>query len=282
MVGVDGSPSAAAASRWAARLAVCVKAELVVASAWRPTQAEVSPDELVELRTDAGSLLDGPWCDPARGAGITPQPLFLEGSPDRLLEAAREHAALLVVGSRGAGGFASLHLGSVAHHLARHTTVPLAIVPEPSADTDPDMIVVGVDGSPGSAAAVAWCAEVAPALGARVTAVMALEWYLEWVPESNPRSWRRQAEHDLSAWVEPLRRSRVAVETEIVRDNHPVAAIAESAATHDARLIVVGTHGLGGFTHMRLGGVAVQLVHHTGLPVVLVPEKAQASTGRVA
>jgi nucleotide-binding universal stress UspA family protein len=75
----------------------------------------------------------------------------------------------------------------------------------------------------------------------------------------------------MGVWVEPLRDRGVAVSTVIVEDIHPVAAIANTAMQRSAQLIVVGTHGLGGFSKMRLGGVAVQLVHHLGLPVVLVP-----------
>jgi nucleotide-binding universal stress UspA family protein len=177
----------------------------------------------------------------------------------------------LVVGNRGAGGFASLHLGSVAHHLARHTTRPLAIVPEPTAAPHPDTIVVGVDGSAGSTAAISWCARVAPALGARVVAVLAFEPFIEWVPDDDPKSWRRTAEWEVARWIEPLRDVGTPVEVVVAEGLHPVTAIADTATARAAQLIIVGTHGLGGFTKMRLGGVAVQLVHHAGLPVVLVP-----------
>jgi nucleotide-binding universal stress UspA family protein len=80
----------------------------------------------------------------------------------------------------------------------------------------------------------------------------------------------------MGVWIEPLRDRRVPTDTVIVEDIHPVAAIADTAAQRSAQLIVVGTHGLGGFTKMRLGGVAVQLVHHLGLPVVLVPPTTDA------
>lgn len=272
IVGVDGSTRAAAASQWAARLAVSTRAGLVAAYAWHSGQAEATRTDVARRRAEARATLEGEWCEPARAAGATPQPLFLDGPPDLLLRAADDsHADLLVVGNRGAGGFASLHLGSVAHHLARHTTRPLAIVPEQTAARRPDTIVVGVDGSPGSTAAIAWCARLAPALGARVAAVFAFEPFLEWVPDDDPRSWRRAAQWEVASWVEPLRDVGTTVDVVVVEGIHPVAAIADAARERAAQLIVVGTHGLGGFTKMRLGGVAVQLVHHAGLPVVLVP-----------
>ena len=131
--------------------------------------------------------------------------------------------------------------------------------------------MIGTDGSAGSLAAVEWCAAIAPALGATVVAVLAFEPFVEWYPETHPRSWRRVAERDLADWVSPLRDAGVPVETVIDEDIHPVSALANTARRWSAQMIVVGTHGLGGFTKMRLGGVSVQLVHHLGLPVVLVP-----------
>jgi len=276
VVGVDGSSRAAAALGWAARFAVRTQAELLIVSAWQRRQAEGTQDDFAERRAAAQQRLEGEWSDPARAAGITrPRTRQLEGSPEMLLEVAdAEEADLVVVGNRGAGGFAALHIGSVAHHLAHHTRRPLAIVPASTADESIETIVVGVDGSPGSAAAIQWCASVAPALGARVIAVLAFEPFVEWVPESDPKSWRRVAEWEMGVWIEPLRDRLVPTDTAIVEDIHPVAAIADTAAQRSAQLIVVGTHGLGGFTKMRLGGVAVQLVHHLGLPVVLVPPTA--------
>ena len=72
--------------------------------------------------------------------------LLVDGDPNALLDAAARDADLLVVGTRGAGGFAHLHLGSVAHHFAHHTQVPLAIVPTSAAGHQVGRVVVGVDG----------------------------------------------------------------------------------------------------------------------------------------
>ena len=278
MVGVDGSTRAAAASEWAARLAVLGGAELVVASAWRSDQAEGTSDDFARRRAETRALLEGPWSEPSRAAGAAPRTLLLDGAPDVLLDAAAtEQADLIVVGNRGAGGFASLHIGSVAHHLAHHTTRPLAIVPSAAAGALPSRIVVGVDGSPSSAAAFAWCVAMAPVLEAQVTAVWAFEPFLEWVPETDPKSWHRRAERDMSRWVEPLRDLGVSVDTLIVEDIHPVAALAHTAIDRSANLIVVGAHDLRGFTNVRSGGIAVQLIHHIGLPVVLVPIASTAT-----
>lgn len=276
MVGLDGSPTSAEASRWSAWLAAKTGAELIGATAWMPQQSEATPEDRAERRESARTQLETEWCEPARSLEISPRALLVEGPPDALLAASEaEDVDLLVVGSRGHGRMASLHVGSVAHHLARHTLRPLAIVPAGTAEVHPGTIVVGVDGSAGSAAALRWCAEVAVAVSAQVTAVTSWEPFLQMFPDHDPRSQRHRVERQMDEWLEPLRGRGVEVTTEIVRDVHPVAAIAETARGQ-AQLIVVGTHGLGGFPGMRLGGVAVQLVHHVSMPVVLVPVSVPA------
>jgi nucleotide-binding universal stress UspA family protein len=108
-------------------------------------------------------------------------------------------------------------------------------------------------------------------------AVFAFEPFVEWVPDDDPKSWRRAAEWEVASWIEPLRDVGTPVEVVVAEGLHPVTAIADTASARAAQLIIVGTHGLGGFTKMRLGGVAVQLVHHAGLPVVLVPRMNESS-----
>jgi nucleotide-binding universal stress UspA family protein len=123
-------------------------------------------------------------------------------------------------------------------------------------------------------AAALGLSRLAPALGARVVAVYAFEPLVEWVPDHDPKGWRRAAEWQVAGWIEPLRDLGTSVDVVVVEGLHPVTAIADTAVKRAAQLVVVGTHGLGSFTKMRLGGVAVQLVHHAGLPVVLVPPTA--------
>jgi len=102
--------------------------------------------------------------------------------------------------------------------------------------------------------------------------VYSFEPLAEWVPESDPRSWHRAAEHQMeSEWVAPLRAAGVAVRTRIITDIHPVAASAKAVDDEGGGLLVVGTRGLSGVVGLRLGRVPIQLVHHTQLPVVLVP-----------
>lgn len=257
MVGVDGSPGSRAALDWARVVAEGAEAELVAA------QVGPSGDD-AELGLIA-------WC--SEEATPVDRALVVDGDPaDALLRAATgEQADLLVVGTRGSGGFAGLHLGSVAHHLAHHSTVPLAIVPEGSPPGPVDHLVLGVDGSDGSLAAARFCAELAPVLGIGVTAVFAEEPFLEWVPSSDPTSWHRSADAKVREWTEPLAAAGVTVDLLIDRDIHPVAALERALHEHPGSTAIVGTRGAGGFARLRLGRVPTQLIHHSAGPVIVVP-----------
>ncbi len=272
LVGVDGSEAAAAALGWAGRLARRVGADVVVANVFEANQSEVSPELYDKLWAEATQRLETEWSEPL-GEGVARRSLLLTGSPDTLLEAVEsEEAELLIVGPRGHGRRAGLHIGSLAHHLAHYTRCPLAIIPTPGAEAAVERIVVGVDGSEGSAAAMDWCAGLARAANAEVIAVYVFEPLAEWVPHSDPRSWWQAAEHQMeSNWVAPLRAAGVSVRTRIIQDVHPVAALTVVVKEERAGLLVVGTRGLSGVVGLRLGRIPIQLVHHTQLPVVLVP-----------
>ncbi len=269
LVGVDGSPASLDALTWSADLAERADLQLVAARVFVPAEAKPPPEQDSTPRDRQRQELSD-WCA-SLPAGRAPAIQLLEGDPaGALLAAARdEHTDLLAVGGRGAGGFAHLHLGGVAHHLAHHTTVPLAIVPRGAAPVR--HFVVGVDGSPGSLAAAELCAELAARLKVDGTAVYARDPLVEWVPASDPRSWRRQAEADVRTWAAAVERAGVALEVDIDRDIHPVAVIARALDAHPGAAAIVGARGLGGFIGLRLGRVPLQLLHHTGAAVIIVP-----------
>jgi nucleotide-binding universal stress UspA family protein len=133
VVGVDGSPESLGAFRWALAEARLRGAELQAVYVWSipiiPGR-ELGPTYIPpvdDLRAEAKQVLDAVVAaEPAEGVLVTP--VVVEGNPaDMLVEAGRE-ADLLVVGSRGHGGFAGLLLGSVSAQLAHHAACPLVIV----------------------------------------------------------------------------------------------------------------------------------------------------------
>lgn len=273
LVGVDASANAYAALGWSADLARRARLELIAARVFDPPQAELPPEQDRRFRDEQRAELED-WCESFTADIPRVQAILLDGDPpDALLDAAASHDAdLLVVGGRGAGGFRHLHLGSVAHHLVHHTTLPLAVVPRSGADSVRHL-VVGVDGSPGSLAAVDLSADLAAALGVETTVVHAFEPFVEWVPETDPASWRRRAETELGAWATPIADAGATVELDVDQDIHPVAAIARALEARAGSIAVVGARGIGGFTGLRLGRIPIQLVHHTGSAVIVVPTK---------
>jgi nucleotide-binding universal stress UspA family protein len=273
LVGMDRSQDAKTALRWAASIADPLGAEIVAVSAWEPQQAELPPKEWEaehRERLDALSVALGEL------AGVrSTRSDVVDGAPvDVLLARCEvEDADLLVVGLRGAGGFLGLRLGSVTDMLAHHTNRPLAVVPE-APPVGVRRIVLGVDGSEGAAAASTWCAAFASDLQAEVTAACVYTQQYEIVPEQDPNSvfqYFTQAVND--EWIAPLRDAGVTVHPELLHSRHVAEALIEAAQRVDAQMIVVGTHGFAPLIRMRLGGVAMRLLHATPLPVVLVPPR---------
>ncbi|MFE0463384.1 universal stress protein [Kitasatospora sp. NPDC058965] len=132
VVGVDGSPSSAAALRWAVGHAQLIGGAVAAVAAWEPlvdygwSAPVVDPafDEDQARRRFAGEL------DRVLGAA-RPVPVtehLVRGDPAEVLLDAADGAAVLVVGSRGHGRFTRALLGSVSLRCAQHATCPVVIV----------------------------------------------------------------------------------------------------------------------------------------------------------
>ena len=284
VVGVDGSAASLGALRWAERLADAADASITAAYAAMSLPADaphVGYPAGYELLWGEAEHRLSTWLEKAEGdVGLSS--LVVDGDLDALLSVADQPGDLLVVGTRGSGGFAHLHAGGAAHRLARRVSVPLAIVPAHAAADPVARIVVGVDGSGGSAAAVSFCATLAPLLGARVVAVYAFEPFVEWVPENDPRSWHHAAVESVRRWVAPIEAAGAAVEVKVERDIHPVGALRRAIDAEPHTLAVVGARGLGRYIGRRLGRVVIQLVHHSNVAVVMVPMADQHALEPIA
>jgi nucleotide-binding universal stress UspA family protein len=276
VVGVDGSPASLEALGWSDDIARRTGARLVAVRAGLPGRGTVSPALAAETGDRARRDLEA-WCRKRELAAV-PDLVVTDQDPRLgLVAAATERAAdLLAVGARGTTGLAGLFLGGVTHHLAQHPTLPLAIVP---ADVDADdaavaptrHVVVGVDGSDGSLAAVRFSADLASELEVPATAVLAHEPLAEWVPPNDPQGWQSRARRHLDEWVVPMTAAGVPVDLVVDRDVHPVAALCRALDTRAGSIAVVGTRGQGGFAGLRLGRVPLQLLQRASVPVVIVP-----------
>ena len=136
VVGVDGSDEAKAALRFALEEASLRGATLRIVHVWTlPTApgafgiaAPPSADYLEHLRAEAERVVDHVLSEVPAGDRPPIERRVVQGAPSPVLIEASQDADLLVVGSRGRGGFAGLLLGSVSQQCAHHATCPVVIV----------------------------------------------------------------------------------------------------------------------------------------------------------
>jgi nucleotide-binding universal stress UspA family protein len=188
---------------------------------------------------------------------------------------ASANADMVVVGSRGMGGFRGLLVGSVGVQVASNATCPAVVVrkaPSATAST----VVVGVDGSALSLAAVDFAFDIAERRGWRVLAVHAWEIPAYDVLASPsgppPVDLEDLAASEERAFSESLaglreRHPGVVVDQTIVKAPS-VRAILE--ASDDAALIVMGTRGHGEFLGAVLGSVSQGVLHRAKVPVAVI------------
>jgi len=140
VVGVDGSPNAAAALNWALARAARTSAVVRVVHSWEDSYApwvptiptDQFPPRVDLMEHEARASLHRIIAEADVPAGVTVHPLLHEGPSARVLRDVAASAGLLVVGSRGIGGFVGLLLGSVARTCLNHVEVPVAVIPPPA------------------------------------------------------------------------------------------------------------------------------------------------------
>ena len=280
VVGYDGSTHADEALAWAARAARREHAPLRIVHVARTfIDGYVIADRPSDLTVQLGGQVLAEGVERLRAMfpdiEVTTQLKPLDSVAAVLTEASTD-ARLLVVGSRGRGGFAGLLLGSVSITVAAHAHCPVVVVRAKPAAAGPAIrpVVVGVDGSPTSTSAVDYAFDQASRLGLPLAAVHA--WELPtlfgpvppWLPEEVEEI--RMAEkavlsESLAGHMERYPDVHV---TSMVHRGGPAHVIL--AAAEDAALLVVGSRGLGGFRGLLLGSVSQAVLHHATCPVAVV------------
>jgi nucleotide-binding universal stress UspA family protein len=289
VVGVDGSDGARRALAWAAAEAVRrrVALRLVTAYAWAPyghAGTGAGSHRAEELERGGRQVLDDA-VEATRGSApdleITAN--LVVGSPVRVLAEEARQAQLLVLGSRGLGGVSGLLLGSVAVGSAVQASCPVVVVRSAErGDPAGRPVVVGVDGSPTSEAAVAFAFEAAAVRGVSLVALHT--WAdVEYYPGLAPLvDWSLIAGEEeallagrLAGWS--AKYPEVEVRRVVQRDG---AANALVELSKDAQLVVVGSRGRGNLTGLLLGSVSHAVLHGSHCPVAVVrPDALGTSTG---
>jgi nucleotide-binding universal stress UspA family protein len=278
-VGVDGSEGATRALEWAAEQAARTGSVLEIHVAYGSEYVFVAPSEVeraLENLTER-SVAQAEKVAP----GVVAKSVTHDGPPVNALLEASEGADLLVVGSRGLGGFSGLVLGSVSHKCVLHAHCPVAVVrpgrsqpggAQGSEDTPSKRIVAGVDGSESSTAALEWALREAELTGAELVAVTSWVWpnSFAWgVPVPATVDMAEDATTVHHQVVDPARRGHptVAVRTEVVH-GHPAPTLVD--ASRSADLLVVGSRGHGELVGSLLGSVSEHCVSHAECPVVVM------------
>jgi nucleotide-binding universal stress UspA family protein len=145
-------------------------------------------------------------------------------------------------------------------------------------------ILVGLDGSNGSARALDWAIDLAKALDAEIVAVHVAELLtpsalgLGLAPIDLPDNWvddlRGLFENE---WTMPLKKAGVRYRT-VFETGAPAPTLIAIARDQHPDLIVTGSRGLGGFGELLLGSVSHQLVLHAQMPVVVIPPEQKKAT----
>jgi nucleotide-binding universal stress UspA family protein len=202
--------------------------------------------------------------------------ILVEDQPTAALVQAATTAALLVVGSRGRGGFSGLLLGSVSQQCTLHSHCSVAVIPPVWTGGDHGPVVVGVDGSNESNGALHWAIAEAGLRQADLHVVNSYDHLQAVMPTGSvPGVDRTTMEQASRTLLEQM------VEAALATANHaphgvaliPSPAHAAQALLHaavGAELLVVGSSGRGGFSGLLLGSVSQQCSHHALCPVVVV------------
>ena len=196
---------------------------------------------------------------------------------------------LVVMTTHGRGGFTRLWLGSVAHTLAHHITVPLLLIrpdetsPELTATRTLHHFLVPLDGSPLAEEVLEPTFELAKLMQADCTLLHVVEplQLIGYSPTAAAvnleakvtESLQRDAEQYLGTLAQRLQADGVPVHTRVVMDAQPAAGIVRVAGESGMDVIAMATHGRGGLSRMLIGSVADKVVRSAEMPILVYRPK---------
>jgi nucleotide-binding universal stress UspA family protein len=278
VVGVDGGPGDLAAVGVAAAEAASRHRPLRIVHAVHRTGSPLADVTLGAPRAPDGAgdlLTEMAGVAVLRHPDLSVQPRVVEGSPAVVLLAASASAALVVVGSRGAGGFAGLLLGSTAAQVATHGRCPVLVVRAAAPRDAP--VLLAVDALDPARGAIGFAFREADLRGVHLHALFG------WTTvRGHPKDdlagsavddfgageaeAQRLLAQALSGWS--VQFPDVKATLEVYRTVDPSRMLVE--ASSGAGLIVVGSHRRSDLHGVLLGSAAYALVHRAGCPVAVV------------
>jgi len=280
VVGVDGSEESLLAAEWGALeakrhgLPLCIVSALAPTPPMRPYQ--VSPATVAGVLRGASVRALGTALvrveEVAPGLEVTSE--LLPGPPAPAVAGRGSGAAMLVVGARGAGGFAAMLLGSVSRYAASQASCPVIVVRQATMAVHQE-VAAGVRDPQDTCGALTFAFEEAAARHADLVVVHAWHWFPSALGHADhepavqatvhPDQISAEAARILSATLDKWREKYpdVRVRQDVIR-SHPARVLANYSARAD--LVVIGRHGAPG-----IGSVQHALLDHARGPVAVVP-----------
>ncbi|WP_067893814.1 universal stress protein [Nocardia vaccinii] len=283
---IDGSGMSHHAAAWAAVDAALRGWSLELICSAAP-QTPYGPAPVVSgpgpgmMRAEGEEILAEAMRIAREATGGEPPPIATEVTVDPIIPrliTRSEHARMLVVGSHGYGGLRGHLLGSVSSAMVYHAHCPVTVVRVSSATDAVSMrrpVLVGVDGTANSVPAVTIAFEEA---SLRNVGLVALHAWSDATGYDIPAAgWEAVREHEGALLSESLAGYReqypdVPVRRIVVREHPARSLIAES---EKAQLVVLGSHGRGGFAGMLLGSTSMVLTRSALCPVTVVRHSGQ-------
>jgi nucleotide-binding universal stress UspA family protein len=282
VVGVDGSEESLLAAEWAAMEARRHGLALRIVSAPAPVPPVHGYQDSTAAVADAlrGASERALAAAVARAEEVAPgleiATDLLSGPPPLAIAGSGSGATMLVVGTRGAGGFAAMILGSVSRFAATRATCPVIVVRQASMAVHRE-VAVGVRDPQDSSAALTFAFAFAEAAARHADLVAVHAW--SWFPPAlrtpvdqdalaasfHPGQISAEAARNLSAALDGWRQKYpdVRVRHDVVR-GHPARMLANYS--YRADLVVIGRHGDPG-----IGSIQHALLDHARGPVAVVP-----------
>ncbi|WP_017600099.1 universal stress protein [Nocardiopsis lucentensis] len=210
------------------------------------------------------------------------------GDPEPVLLMESQKAHSLVLGAHRTTAMDVFLPDSTALDMLMFASCPVVVVPDREPGPSTDRVMVGVDGSATALTAASWAFEAADVRGSALRVVTVgkgssrMRFGAPEMParvsadQTGEAAAAEEARRMLSESIagERARWPRVRVE-EVVESGHPVEALC--AAAEDCDLMVVGSHGRGGFAGMLLGSVSRNVISHSPCPVTVVRASRTAS-----